>query len=110
MSSRKGAKKLYSNSPFLSSPRPTPSSQGPKWVPETSPPPSSAKETGEDPAAQPRQVSRPTWLTCGASCYLLARPSPAHPPSGSGYWRKLTRLEVEAVGNWEPPAPYPAAP
>ena len=64
-----------------------------------------AKETGEDPAAQPGQVSRPTWLTCGASCYRLARPSPAHPPSGSGYLRKLTRLEVEAVGNWEPPAP-----
>lgn len=74
-------------------------------------PPSIAKETSEDPAAQPGQVSRPTWLTCGASSYRLARPSPAHPPSGSGYLRKLTRLEVEAVRNWEtPPAPYPAAP
>lgn len=107
---QEGGKETLLQFPFPILPRPTPSSQGPKSVPETSPPPSIAKETREDPAAQPRQVSRPTWLTCGASCYLLARPSPAHPPSGSGYWRKLTRLEVEAVGNWEPPAPYPAAP
>ena len=70
-------------------------------------PPSIAKETGEDPAAQPGQVSRPTWLTCGASSYRLARPSPAHPPSGSGYLRKLTRLEVEAERNWETPRPLP---
>lgn len=111
MSSRKGAKKLYSKSPFLSSPPPphlhlrvlSRFQRRPRPTPI-------AKETGEDPAAQPGQVSRPTWLTCGASCYRLARPSPAHPPSGSGYLRKLTRLEVEAVGNWEPPAPYPAAP
>lgn len=107
---QEGGKETLLQFPFPILPRPTPSSQGPKSVPETSPPPSIAKETREDPAAQPRQVSRPTWLTCGASCYLLARPSPAHPPSGSGYWRKLTRLEVEAVGNWEPPPPTPPHP
>lgn len=71
-------------------------------------PPSIAKETGEDPAAQPGQVSRPTWLTCGASSYRLARPSPrapalrlglpaqTHPPRSGGR---------EELG--DPPRPLP---
>lgn len=45
-------------------------------------PPSIAKETSEDPAAQPGQVSRPTWLTCGSSSYRLPAPPPrTRPPA-----------------------------